>query len=185
MDFALHYPGDIDAVDILKGKLVIYEFKRKNCAGSFYQTDPKVYATTFGKLIKEFKGEIDKAKATKRADIEAVVKKISGARLFSTSCFGLDYYSHVKNVITAEFSNIIYRHVIWEQQSCAIDKLLNQDLEPKFTPKFIYADIKINDFIGFNFTDPNDSGDVHHKHAKIPPIRYQLMIDRKKFKFVA
>lgn len=181
MNFALKIPRDIDAVDMDDaGDITFIEFKRKDAADSYYVRNGFLPITQYGKYFRSINEKIHDGAA--RGDVHRVLVDDFHAKHTLEECFGLDYYSHVKNVILCYFNNIKYLYVIWERSpKNNIASLVNKDLSLAGSTKGREVLVGLGSFSGFNYTVDEDRGSIHQRYSKSDKPRYQMMIPIGRF----
>jgi len=178
MDFGLDFPTDIDAVDVSSGKLIVYEFKRKDPSDSYYMPNSHVSLPSYGKYFENVKKSLlnNQGNST-RNDTHSELITNHNATFYEMQCYGLDYRSHVKNFITCNFNGVVYRYVIWNRSQDPIPEMVAPNLFPLGSFILMQADLKPASFAGFNFTEPRKSGDVQKKRI----TRFQCMVPKSHF----
>lgn len=181
MNFGLSgkYPLDVDAIEITgDNKLVFHEFKRKTkCPNGCFE----VYSRKIDKrfLLEVLNKSIRLKPKNEQELFEYIENRLLYKRNENLDCYGLDL-SHVSNFSFCLRNNIKYAYTIWDSSDYSdkpsLDKLFNKNITLKGSRVLYSLDVNENSFIGFVFTNGDNSGTYNKKH------RIQAALNADQFK---
>lgn len=181
MDVAFHdkYPKDIDAIDEHKNGLCFYEFKRKRPANRLIPINRELKIQDVVTQAREITQKLKQVSGY--AEMQKLfAQHLNTQVLANTPVYGLDYGSHVQNLIFCEHHKIRYCYVIWARKYEALPELIDsKNLKPKGSFNIIRCILRSQNIDGITLTPSKENGDLGDQQKR--PPRVQLTIKAEKF----